>query len=249
LSNHQDERLFWKTRSNGYQQLEWAQQRSYLSTFLQASNFTSEDVVLDVGTGTGIIAHAIAPDVKKVVGLDISPHMLEQACLEQVDNKLFIEGDIRNVPFPPESFDKITARMVFHHLIVDIHKAMTNCYSLLRPGGRLIISEGVPPHPDLKDWYAEMFTLKEERRTFMEDDLIELVRRAGFRDPQIEFYTAPQMSIRNWLEKSGLAEEAQKQIYQMHLDLNGAGRRYYRMRVTQNDILLDWKFVILTAKR
>jgi ubiquinone/menaquinone biosynthesis C-methylase UbiE len=131
LSNHQDERLFWKTRSNGYQQLEWAQQRSYLSTFLQAGNFTSEDVVLDVGTGTGIIAHAIAPDVKKVVGLDISPHMLEQACLEQVDNELFIEGDIRNMLFPPESFDKITARMVFHHLIVDIHKAMTNCYSFI----------------------------------------------------------------------------------------------------------------------
>ncbi len=242
-------RKFWKKRSKGYQQLEWVKQPGYLSHFLQAGDFCSQDVVLDVGTGTGIIAHTIAPHVKHVVGLDISPHMLKQARATQAENEEFIKGDIRDGLFPPDSFDKITARMVFHHILTDIDKAMANCYAHLCPGGRLILSEGVPPHADLRDWYTEMFALKEERRTFLEEDLLVMAQEAGFEELDLEIYVAPQMSVRNWLEKSGLPKKNQEQIYQMHLDLDGLGREHYRMNVTESDIFLDWKFVILTAYR
>jgi ubiquinone/menaquinone biosynthesis C-methylase UbiE len=133
--------------------------------------------------------------------------------------------------------------------MTDIEKAMANCYRMLRPGGRLVLSEGVPPHIEVKDWYTEMFALKEERRTFMEDDLLELAHGAGFQRPEIELYIAPQMSIRNWLEKSGLPHETQSTIYQMHLDLNGLGTKHYRMTVTENDVFCDWKFAILKADK
>jgi ubiquinone/menaquinone biosynthesis C-methylase UbiE len=222
LSTDQD-REFWKTRSRGYQQLQWASQHSYLETFLHAGDFGPEDEVLDVGTGTGIIAHAVSPVVKRVVGLDISPDMLMEACAAQHPNEEFVAGDIRDTLFRPAMFSKITARMVFHHIMTDIDKAMANCYNLLRPGGRLVLSEGVPPHADLRDWYTEMFKLKEERRTFLEEDLVTLAREAGFEEPEVMIYIAPQMSIRNWLDKSGLPNETQTRIYEMHLELDGMG--------------------------
>jgi len=245
----QNERRFWKARSQNYQQLEWTQQPSYLDAFLRAGEFKPNDEVLDAGTGTGIIAHAVAPIVKHVVGIDYSDDMLQQACVAKAENEEFRVGDLREQLFPPSSFDKITARMVFHHILTDIDKAMTNCYEYLRENGRLILSEGVPPHMDLKDWYTRMFALKEERRTFMEDDLIDLARRVGFRNVDVDIYTAPQMSIRNWLEKSGLPQETQDQIYGMHLELDGLGTKHYRMRVTEDDIFCDWKFVILRANK
>lgn len=248
MSNQSDDRQYWKMRAGGYEQLQWAKQSSYLDTFLHAGNFCSTDAVLDVGTGTGIIAHALAPAVKRVVGLDSSTDMLEQARQMQHENEEFLEGDIREIDFPEGSFNKITARMVFHHIMTDIDKATQNCFRFLRPGGRLILSEGVPPHSDVKDWYTEMFRLKEERRTFLEQDLIDLVRGAGFKDPVVRIYVAPQMSVRNWLQGSGLPEETQERIYQMHQELDGLGR-HYNMQLTENDILLDWKFVILAADR
>jgi ubiquinone/menaquinone biosynthesis C-methylase UbiE len=247
--SNQNDRSFWKARSQNYQQLEWTQQPSYLNAFLRAGDFDLSDEVLDVGTGTGIIAHAVAPIVKRVVGVDYSDDMLQQACINKAENEEFRVGDLREQMFPAASFDKITARMVFHHILTNIDTAMANCYEYLREDGRLILSEGVPPHADLKDWYTQMFTLKEERRTFMEEDLLNLVRGAGFRSVDMEIYTAPQMSIRNWLEKSGLPQETQDQIYGMHLDLNGLGTKHYRMRVTEDDIFCDWKFVILKASK
>lgn len=248
MSNKPDDRQYWKMRATGYEQLEWAKQGSYLDAFLHAGGFCQDDVVLDVGTGTGIIAHALAPAVKRVVGLDSSVDMLEQARATQMPNEEFLEGDIRETDFPEGSFNKITARMVFHHIMTDIDLAVANCHRFLRPGGRLILSEGVPPHPDVKDWYTEMFKLKEERRTFLEQDLVDLVRAGGFKEPQIVTYTASQMSIRNWLQKSGLTQDIQDRIYQMHLELDGLGK-HYRMKVTDEDIFLDWKFVILSADR
>jgi ubiquinone/menaquinone biosynthesis C-methylase UbiE len=244
----QSDREFWKARSQRYQQLEWTQQPSYLNAFLKAGDFVADDEVLDIGTGTGIIAHSIAPIVKRVVGVDYSDDMLQQACSNKRENEEFRVGDARVQLFPWRSFSKITARMVFHHIMTDINKAMANCYGYLRDGGRMILSEGVPPHPDLKDWYTEMFALKEERRTFMEQDLIELALEAGFKSVDIDIYTAPQMSIRNWLDKSGLPQATQDQIYEMHLSLNGLGK-HYNMRVTEEDVFCDWKFVILKADK
>ena len=45
-----DEReKFWKTRSKNYEKLEWAIKGGYLHAFLDAGEFHSEDLVLDVG--------------------------------------------------------------------------------------------------------------------------------------------------------------------------------------------------------
>jgi hypothetical protein len=83
----------------------------------------------------------------------------------------------------------------------------------------------------------------------MEQDLIDLARDAGFKKIELDEYIAPQMSIRNWLEKSGLPQDTQDQIYGMHLSLNGLGTKHYRMKVTEDDIFCDWKFVILKADK
>ena len=66
---------FWRKRSERYNALEWANHQSYLNAFAQAGDFKKTDIVLDVGTGTGIVAHAISPLVKQVIGLDKSQDM------------------------------------------------------------------------------------------------------------------------------------------------------------------------------
>ena len=66
---------FWKSRAKKYEKLEWATKSGYLHAFLDKAGFNSKDEVLDIGTGTGIIAQTISPRVKKVVGIDISQEM------------------------------------------------------------------------------------------------------------------------------------------------------------------------------
>ena len=240
---------FWAIRAKKYKKLEWANKSEYLNCFVKAGSFDANDVVLDVGAGTGIIAHTIAPFVKKLVGIDISEDMLVQAQQEGFENIEWRVMDTHELAFKDETFDKVTARMVFHHIIYDTGRAMDECYRVLKRGGTMIFSEGVPPSSHVVPFYTEMFRLKEERITFMDDDLVDLIAQAGFKNIKKEIIWSRQASIRNWLENSGLPDETQSIIFQMHLDLDEQGKRDYNMTIKNNDCFIDMKFVILTGEK
>jgi len=234
-------------RAQTYNQLEWASHSGYLRRILEIGQFESSHTVLDVGTGTGKIAHTVAPFVSRVVGVDISEAMLGQACIEALLNESFQLGDIYALNFADDTFDRVTARMVFHHLIQDARQAMQECYRVLKPSGMMILAEGVPPHISLREWYGKMFAFKEERITFMEDDLITLFSEAGFSNIETHVYISKQVSVQNWLKNSNLSQRVQDKIYQMHLELDAEARCYYNDTQLADDMLLDFKNVIVTG--
>ena len=244
-----DPKEFWAMRAKKYNNLEWANKGDFLHTFLNAGAFHESDSVLDVGTGTGIIAHTVSPFVKDIVGIDISDEMLKQAADPMFKNIAWQRMDAHDLKFKAETFHKLTARMVFHHIIEHTQKAMDECYRVLKKGGLMVFSEGVPPTEHVKPFYTEMFKLKEDRITFMEKDLKALMQNAGFKDIQQHLFWARGASIRNWLNNSGLPQKTLDTIYQMHLDLDAQGKKDYNMQIKNDDCFIDMKFVILTGKK
>ena len=69
--------------------------------------------VLDVAAGTGHLSRAIAPHVREVVAIDITPEMLGQARQEsrkrKLDNISFEEGDAEELPFEKDHFDLVVS--------------------------------------------------------------------------------------------------------------------------------------------
>ncbi len=242
-----DQSKFWKTRSEKYNNLKWVNDNSYIRAFIRAGGFKRTDLVLDVGTGTGVIAHAISPLVKEVIGLDISQDMLEHSNWK--DNKYFIRRDIRESIFHKEVFDKITARMVFHHIIDDTQKAMDECYRLLKKGGKMILAEGVPPSAKVKKDYEKIFKIKEKRITFLEEDLTGLMKKAGFSNIKIIPFIMNNFSIKNWLRNSGLSDAMQKKIYEMHINGSDVFKKAYNLRIVGGDCLITTKSLIIVGKK
>jgi demethylmenaquinone methyltransferase / 2-methoxy-6-polyprenyl-1,4-benzoquinol methylase len=107
--------------------------------------------VLDVATGTGDLAIAIASlNPRKITGIDISEKMLEvgrrKLTEKGLDNMItFQAGDAENIPFPDDSFDAITVAFGvrnYENLGLGLHE-MTR---VLRSGGIMLILEF--SHPD-----------------------------------------------------------------------------------------------------
>ena len=98
--------------------------------------------IADIGCGTGLYTQELCRLGAKVVGVDISPEMLEIAARKThnyADSVKFIQGDATALPFDDNSFDRvfsITAMEFFEEPQLCLHEM----YRILRPGGHMIVA-------------------------------------------------------------------------------------------------------------
>ena len=93
--------------------------RACVSLVVEHADPLPDDTVLDLGTGTGAIALALAPAAGRVVGRDISEGMMEQArekaAAQGFDNVEFGQGTFRE-PNYDDRVDVVVSNFAMHHL-------------------------------------------------------------------------------------------------------------------------------------
>ena len=152
------------------------------------------DIVLDLGTGTGVVARLVAPAVRAVVGIDLSAAMLAQA-----RGGRFVCADAHALPLPPAAFDVALAAFCFNETKPAC--AFAEAHRVLREGGRLALLEWGPADPLMLQvdetlaefapdaaagFHAGMRRLAAARRPWDEavadcGDLADLLRAVGFK--------------------------------------------------------------------
>ncbi len=126
--------------------------------------------ILDVGTGTGVIALLLTEMGHNVTGIDLSEDMLARAREKARKANMpveFLEGDAENVPFPDKTFEAVINRHVLWTL-PNPEKAVSEWIRVLKPGGCLVIIDGDWSHYGLfrKTWrrLANVLILLTEKR-------------------------------------------------------------------------------------
>jgi ubiquinone/menaquinone biosynthesis C-methylase UbiE len=143
-----------------YDSLEFT--RRCAQRLLELANLETGESVLDVGTGTGLVATVAAHTVGttgKVVGVDFSPEMLAQAKQKAtgISHLEFHEGDAEHLDLPDESFDVVLyASSLF--FVPNMLQAVRESWRVLKPGGRLGFSSFGPSffQPLQKVWYERL---------------------------------------------------------------------------------------------
>jgi SAM-dependent methyltransferase len=124
------------------------------------------DAVLDIGCGAGVdslVAARLVGAGGRVVGLDVTPAMIERARAHQarlgLANLSFQVGEAEALPFPDNDFDAVISNGVFN-LALDKEKALQEVHRVLKPGGRLMIADMVlvaalPPEKSdkVENWF------------------------------------------------------------------------------------------------
>jgi ubiquinone/menaquinone biosynthesis C-methylase UbiE len=139
-----------------------------------------EMVVADVGAGTGFVAAGLAPLVRRIYVVDGSPAMIEGAKknLSAFDNVEYHQADGASLPFPNNSLDAVFANMYLHHT-TDPLSAIQEMMRVLRPGGRLMITDmDSHSYAWLKDEMADVwqgFDRDQMRAWFKEAGLVNVI--------------------------------------------------------------------------
>ena len=239
---------FWNIRSANYDKLFWTKDKSYLDAIIECADLEKRHMVLDVGTGTGMVANLVRKHVRHVVAIDISDSMLTKGKWSGIS---VIKWDVGNYLFAQGLFDRVFARMVFHHILDNLDRAILRCFDVLKEKGKIIIAEGVPPSDDEEviEWYTEMFKYKEKRRTFTPSLLKFYLEKNGFKNVKTNIHIMENFSVNNWLENSGLPKKKQAKIYQMHLDADQKIKDVYNMRIVNGECLIRTINVIITGNK
>jgi arsenite methyltransferase len=155
------------------------------------SHLVAGDLVLDLGSGAGkdvFLAAQRVGDGGRAVGVDMTPEMLALARKNAVSffqttglaNVEFREGTIENLPFDDGSFTVVISNCVIN-LAADKPRVFREVFRVLRPGGRMIVSDIVlnRPLPEHVKSSADLYTSC-IAGALLRDEYLAAIRAAGF---------------------------------------------------------------------
>lgn len=107
----------------------------------EAIALTPSMTVMDFGAGTGLVASKVAPDVERLVAVDVSEAMLAQlAAKPELQGKVRIaHRDILEEPLD-EKVDLVVSAMAMHH-VKDTRALLAALHAHLRPSGRVALAD------------------------------------------------------------------------------------------------------------
>jgi SAM-dependent methyltransferase len=121
---------------------------SFLSVQEWLEPLSPDWIALDVACGAAHVAQEVAPRVRQVVGIDLTPALLGLAAARLaaagIGNVLLQEGDAAALPFTDGAFDLVVCRAALHHF-PDPAVQVAEMARVCRPGGRVVVSDMLAP--------------------------------------------------------------------------------------------------------
>ncbi|BBB48205.1 class I SAM-dependent methyltransferase [Pelolinea submarina] len=114
---------------------------NFVGEFLEGLQTNSEDIILDIATGTAFIPSYLIrhrKPFKKIIGLDLTFHMLHNAGRnipnsDKYERPELICASAHEMPLKPASIDRAICCLATHHMNADL--LLTNIFTSLKPGG------------------------------------------------------------------------------------------------------------------
>lgn len=213
--------------------------------------------VLDIATGTGFTALALAPHVASVIGVDISPKMLgeaeKRAAAANVANVSWTEAPAEALPFADGGFDLVTVRIAPHHF-ANVPAFLRETQRVLAPGGVFVLADTSVPDedPEAADWQN---AIERERDGSHVANLPpkawrEMCEAAGLSLSELDYLPgAIPIPLSAWLDTAGCTGERAARVRELFADAPASARRHFHITDEAGETHFAWARVALRAER
>lgn len=154
-----------------------------INRILSFAGLREDEVVMDLGCGTGILTVAMAPYVKTLIAVDVTEKMIRETMdrckSKQLENVRYITSNSEKIPVATGSVDKIVIRLGFHHFY-NIPHVMRELLRILKQDGLLVIADIITSSdPSIGKLHNAIEKLRDPSHVqlYSEDDFIDLASR------------------------------------------------------------------------
>ena len=171
----------------------------------QPNTTSSQQQVLEIGCGTGILSFLLAPHVKRIVAVDAAQGMIDVLCeklqkedapknilplallLEDPEDSALPSANLSEPHGARQKFDLITSHQVLHH-IPDLQSVLTTMYNCLSPTGCVMLTDFEDFGPEAKRFHPAARMEGVARHGIKATDMEAMMREIGFKNVQIKSY-------------------------------------------------------------
>jgi len=223
----------------------WVEDGQLISRIFELSGADPGSLVLDIATGTGLIAREFFGKVRKVTGLDISPEMAKHAegCMDEI-----VFAPVEELPFPDNSFDAIVCRQGLQFAQLD--KAIPEIYRVLKPGGTVVLCHLTAfGETDRELTFAIQKLRNPARRNYlMPADISDRLRKQGFHEVEDIEYLSDE-SVNKWIDNGAISTENMSGIRTLYRSADSEFKRIHNIRFNGDDIMDEMLLVIATGRK
>jgi ubiquinone/menaquinone biosynthesis C-methylase UbiE len=221
------------------------------------------DAALDIATGAGHTALALAPHVGRVTAYDLTREMLHEtrrnAAARGLANVYTQQGPAEKLPFRDASFDIITVRQAPHHF-ADVRGAVREIERVAKPGARVVIVDSTAPpghenDPELAAQWDRMERLRDPShvRNYSPSEWRAMVESAGLHVvcEQTSFATenGGPMEFAAWTRRINTPPEAVAELTQIFRSASPTLASALRIEIINDAIFFCVPVVTIAAKK
>ncbi len=227
-----------------------------LQRLIELGEWSPQLQVLDIATGGGHTALAVAPYVDQVTVTDLTPRMLEKArdylLAQGVSNAVFQVADAEQLPFAPATFDRVTCRIAPHHF-PNVAQFVQEVARVLKPGGIFLLIDCMAPGDPQLDRFdntVEKWRDQSHGRSYTAEEWQAFFKQAGLSIEYIEFFRKTH-DFEDWTERSRMPVDEKAKLAQFLLESNDRIQSYFEIERNQAGQLVSFTndFILLKGRK
>lgn len=208
-----------------------------LPEWLRISN---DSLVLDIATGGGHAAKALAPHARLVFSTDLTIEMLEAAKKHLdplTDNVFYVVADAESLPFLSGTFDAVVCRIAAHHF-PNPERFVEEAARVLKPGGRFLLIDNVAPeNKQLDDFVNRLEKLRDDShvRSYAVEEWKTWFHQAGLHVTKEEMRKKT-LGYPEWVSRTSSSQEQIKLVDSHLLSADEEMKNYFLIQTEKADI-------------
>jgi SAM-dependent methyltransferase len=213
----------------------WCTDEVLINKLHEVLQLTGTEMVLDVACGTALMARALRARVARVVGVDITPEMLDRG-RPHLDEAILANAEA--LPFDAGRFDLTICRQGLQFL--DAPRAVAEMVRVTRPGGQVCLINLCAYGDDDRQEFFEILRLRNpaRRHFFVREDLERLLRQAGCRTVTVHDHISIE-DVNIWSSKAAIDDDRIGQLRDVYLQASPAFRQRHRLEVNADGRIID----------